>query len=107
MLKKIVSICVTGLVIGIFASCDSAPQNGPRSSRMACRANLRTLASQQMIYFAENDSFSSSVSELGFGDLGCPENDEQYIITAEGDLHFSIICPCGHGGVIDGEQNWE
>lgn len=71
---------------------------------LECRANLRTIASQEVVFFAENDRYTSSMEELGLGNTHCPSGGG-YRLTADGE-HISITCPEGHGSVDDGIVSW-
>jgi len=70
-----------------------------------CRANMRTIASQEVIYYAENGHYTSSVTELGLGGIECPSSGESYEISVDGD-DISVVCPSGHGGVDNGVASW-
>ena len=71
----------------------------------ACRANMRTLASQEVIYFAEHDCYTESLAELGMSGIVCSECSQSYRITVRGD-DLTIECPCGHGSIENGRASW-
>lgn len=71
---------------------------------LECRANLRTIASQEVIYYAQNDRYTSSMEELGLGSMNCPTGGG-YRLTVDGE-HIRISCPNGHGSVDDGIVSW-
>jgi len=79
------------------------------ASTDVCRANMRTIASQQVIYFAVNERYASTLRELELEGLACPECGTEYILEADFD-EFSIFCPLPsvttHGSIINGVTSW-
>ncbi len=72
--------------------------------RNACRANIRTIASQQTIYYAVNDKYADNLVDLQMDGVVCP-NGGHYIVTGSG-YSNSITCPNGHGDIDDGIASW-
>lgn len=99
--RRMLLLCVLGFVL-VLTSCGGSRQN--TVDRLTCRSQMSTLASQEVIYFAQHERYTASASELGM-DLTCPECGESYTITADGD-HYTIECPCGHGSIDDGIRSW-
>ena len=77
---------------------------GESAKQNACRANMRTLATQNTIYFAQNNEYSDNLNDLGFAGLCCPEGGS-YRMTGDRN-EYSITCPNGHGSIDDGLASW-
>ena len=79
------------------------------SNAQACRANMRTIASQQVIYFATHDRYAATLEELGMAGITCPECGLEYVIEAT-ECDCSIHCPLPteptHGSIINGVATW-
>ena len=75
----------------------------------ACRANMRTIASQQIIYFASHEHYAATLEELGMAGVTCPQCGLDYFMEAN-ESDFSIHCPLPsdptHGSIIDGMATW-
>lgn len=84
----------------------------PGEFETACRANMRTIASQEVIYFAYNQEYTESLEELGLGNVTCPECYESYILQVndEGNEYY---LECGkpfdpnHGSINNGVPSWQ
>ena len=74
------------------------------AKKNACRANMRTITSQEAIYFATNNEYTDNLHDLGMEGITCPEGGS-YRMIADGD-GFSITCPNGHGSIEDGIVSW-
>lgn len=70
----------------------------------ACRANMRTIASQEVIFYAEHGYYTESLHDLSLQGVECYEHGE-YRITVDGD-HVTISCPGNHGSIADGVCSW-
>ena len=70
----------------------------------ACRANMRTIASQNTIYYAYNETYADNLDDLEMTGVTCPENG-RYRLTGDSST-FSITCPNGHGSIEDGIPSW-
>lgn len=74
-----------------------------------CRANMRTIASQQIIYFATNSRYANTLEELGMAGTTCPGCGLEYIIEGT-ECDYSIHCPLPsdptHGSIINGVPTW-
>jgi hypothetical protein len=76
-----------------------------------CRANMRTIASQNVIFFASHDRYAESLEELGWGSVVCPEHGDPYIYQLlEGGTSFHLECgkpsDPNHGCIHDGVASW-
>ncbi|MCD4708067.1 MAG: hypothetical protein K8S62_10060 [Candidatus Sabulitectum sp.] len=88
-------------------------QPGPGNEENACRATMRTIASQAVIFFAYHDRYPNNLEEMGMAGVVCPSCEFTYIISpvdASGNPSFSVWCPLpfdpNHGCIIDGIVSW-
>lgn len=88
----------------LFAACNIGNERD-RNDRMTCRANMRTIASQEVIYFAQNGHYASDLDDLGLGTIRCPAHGE-YIITLDDEVSFTVACPGDHGNINNGIASW-
>lgn len=118
-MKLIVTALPAVLMLTGF-SCTTAPDSvlspvepvavsDSRGHEDECHGNMHALATQQAIYYALNGCYASTLEELGFYSLTCPECGLEYLL--EGDERtFSIHCPLPsdptHGSVVDGVATW-
>lgn len=85
------------------------PGSGPFQSE--CRAIMRTIASQEVIYFAYNGKYTESLEDLEMEGIVCPQCGEPHIllVTGEGD-EFFVGCPIEgwacHGFIDNGVASW-
>ena len=76
--------------------------------RNTCRANMRVLASREVIYYADNNEYTNSIQELSMDGMVCPECKEDYeFVVRENGTEFYITCPCGHGSIDNGVPSWD
>ncbi len=80
------------------------------ATRDICRANMRTIASQEVVYFSANTEFTTNIDDLGMTGIVCPGCNEEYNITAGTDsygfIYYSITCPELHGRINNGLPSW-
>ncbi|MCK5842441.1 MAG: hypothetical protein KAH31_09755, partial [Candidatus Sabulitectum sp.] len=69
-----------------------------------CRNIMRSIAAQEVIYYATNECYTSSLTELNMAGVKSPDG-ENFSISATGDS-YSITCPSGHGSINDGVPSW-
>ena len=85
-----------------------AGKNG-QSYTEYCRANMRTIAGQQTIYFAGHSSYATTLEQLGMAGLTCAECGLEYMLTGT-DTSYSVFCPSpldpNHGNIVDGIVSW-
>lgn len=118
-MKRIVTAFAAVLMLTGFA-CTAAPDSvlspvepmaTSDGSRYAdeCHGNMYAVAMQQCIYYAVNGSFASTLEELGFYGLSCPECGLEYLMEGDERTYF-IHCPLPsdptHGSVVDGVATW-
>jgi len=80
------------------------------SFQEACRANMRTIASQEVIYFACNDRYTENLQDLGLSGVVCPAFGETYILLVQEYDEFYLACPlhgwANHGNIDNGVASW-
>ncbi len=94
-----------GSIVDGIVSWTGEPGNG----QDACRANMRTIASQCVIFFAGNDRYPESLEEIGMGDIVCGDCGLPYEFTGE-EISYHLECPLpydpNHGNIDDGVASW-
>lgn len=80
----------------------------------ACRAQMRTQATAESMYFARFDGYSDPVGLESSGVLPgarvlrCPESRRNYCFTLTFDPPtYVITCQDGHGYIRDGIASWD
>ncbi len=90
------------------ASWSEEPQT-PEEEQNACRANMRTIASQAVIFYAYNERYPRDQEEMGMSGVVCPTCGEEYEIIGGGD-YFYVGCPMpfspDHGNIDNGVASW-
>ena len=106
MLVIVILGVLSSAAIPRFVSVKSGAQEA------ACRQNLKSMATIEHMYFAENNSYTANVSELNTyltnaSVLQCPAAHSNYTVSSDGSF-YSVICPfsTSHGSVSDGVPNW-
>ncbi|MCK5133040.1 MAG: prepilin-type N-terminal cleavage/methylation domain-containing protein [Candidatus Sabulitectum sp.] len=115
----LIELMIVVVIIGILAAiaipkftdvADSAKRN-------ACRANMRSLATQEMMWMADHQTqYTASLTALGFPGLSCPSGGAtgaDYTIssanTTAGEISYIITCPTepsSHGNINNGMASW-
>ncbi len=76
---------------------------------LECRANMRAIASQAIIYYASNERYPKTLEEIGMAGVVCTECNMEYMLTGDADI-FNIECPLptdpNHGCIDDGVASW-
>lgn len=74
-----------------------------------CRANMRTIASQAVIFFATNDRFPTTLEEIGMAGVVCPTCNFTYQLIGT-ETEFYVGCPLPydptHGFIDGGVTSW-
>ena len=73
-----------------------------------CRANMRTIAGQAVIYFAGHNCYPNSLEEIGMSGVVCPTCLEEYELIGT-ETEFYVSCPMpiqNHGFIDDGVASW-
>ena len=94
------------VIIGIIAAIATPKFSDVSESakRNACRANMRTIASQNTIYFAQHNEYTDNLNDLDMSGVVCPAGGS-YRMTVD-EYEFSITCPNGHGSIDNGIASW-
>jgi prepilin-type N-terminal cleavage/methylation domain-containing protein len=109
----LIELMIVVVIIGILAAIAIPKFSDVSESakRNACRANMRTLASQEVIYFASSSpsAYATSQSDLGMAGVSCPGSSTEYSFAGTTTSHFYITCPQldpNHGHNSDGVASW-
>ena len=108
----LIELMIVVVIIGILAAIaiPKFSSVADSSKRNACRANMRTIASQNVIYFAQYNRCASTITLLGMGNVRCPSfglAGAAYTWTGTVST-FSITCPytTSHGNIDNGVASW-
>ncbi len=113
----LIELMIVVVIIGILAAIAIPKFSDVSESakRNACRANMRTLASQEVIYFAQS-SIYTDLATLGMAGVTCPSGAPAAITVTVGAIggvaaqSFTIACtnaaPASHGNIANGVASW-
>jgi prepilin-type N-terminal cleavage/methylation domain-containing protein len=111
MKKKIaftlIELMIVVVIIGILAGIAIPKFNdvSETARRNACRANMRTICSQEAIYVASHDGYTLDLGDLEMAGVFCPAS-AAYTLAISGSTTFNITCPTGHGAILGGVASW-
>ena len=102
----LIELMIVVVIIGILAAIAIPKFSDVSESakRNACRANIRTIAGQETIYFAGNNSYAGTLALLGMAGVVCPSGSSYSIDSSVST--YEISCTTGHGNISDGIPSW-
>ncbi|MEA3267096.1 MAG: prepilin-type N-terminal cleavage/methylation domain-containing protein [Candidatus Fermentibacteria bacterium] len=102
----LIELMIVVVIIGILAAIAIPKFSDVSESakRNACRANIRTIAGQETIYFAGSNGYTNDLNDLGMSGVICPSS-AAYVVAATTST-YSISCPTNHGEIVDGIPSW-
>lgn len=74
-----------------------------------CQANMRTIASQAVIFFAEHNKYPNCQEDIGMSGVVCPACGQEYLMIGT-ETEFYVSCPMpsdpNHGFIDNGIPSW-
>ena len=104
----LIELMIVVVIIGILAAI-AIPKFSDVSesaSRNACRANIRTICAQEVVYFARNLTFAGDLAELGMSGVICPSSSLYGIQGLSEEYTVSCLYTPSHGNIADGVASW-
>jgi len=113
----LIELMIVVVIIGILAAIAIPKFNdvSEAAKRNACRANMRTIASQEVIYFATSGVYTDVLANLGLTVVVCPGAGVAHTLVVSDLLldpsaSFTITCPQAapsHGEIDNGIASWQ
>ena len=113
----LIELMIVVVIIGILAAIaiPKFTDVSESAKRNACRANMRTIAGQEAIYFAQNSHYGTQ-TEIGLSGVTCPSaHPVVYIVALDQiggagatSVSMTITCPftVSHGNINNGVASW-
>ncbi len=109
----LIELMIVVVIIGILAAVAIPKFNDvtETAKRNTCRSNMRTIASQEAVYFAGNGTYTANLADMNIEGIECPTGTPFGIVLGQvvgGDpgTSYTITCMVGHGVIDNGIADW-